>query len=66
MGWNGWDWAVLLLLVVLGLSLLAFRLVKVWRRRTYDHPAVTDEMVARHPSSGLEGRGRSRGGEADA
>lgn len=53
MAWNGWDWAVVVVISGALLALLVVSIGKVAarRRRYLDHPPVTDDMVARHPSS---------------
>lgn len=52
MAWNGWDWAVVIVVAAVGLVVLGLGILRaVHRRHSVDHPPVTDEMVARHPSN---------------
>lgn len=52
MAWNGWDWAVVIVITGLLLVILILGIAKAVRRRdSFDHPPVTDDMVARHPSN---------------
>lgn len=52
MAWNGWDWAVVVVIAGALLALLILGIGKAARRGSpVPHPPVTDDVVARHPSS---------------